>query len=115
MFIDSFAKKNHKDYWLEKTPVHSLYLKQILKDFPNAKTTAIKRNIIETINSSIKLENYNNLLKKKLGILKLIFHYVKYYKYIEHFYKKNQSLLIMVKYEDLKHSKKQVIRDLCNF
>lgn len=37
LFMNTLAKNNGIDFWLEKTPNHSLYLEEILNYHPKAK------------------------------------------------------------------------------
>ena len=56
LIMERFAEKRKADFWLEKTPSHSLYLEKISKYYPDAKFIAIKRDIVDTIKSTIRLE-----------------------------------------------------------
>ncbi len=63
--MDSYAERENANYWLEKTPAHSLYLEELSEHFPEAKFIAIKRNIIDTIKSTIKRKNYPGFIEKR--------------------------------------------------
>lgn len=115
VLMDSYAEKENASYWLEKTPAHSLYLEELSEHFPKAKFIAIKRNITDTIKSIIKRKGHHGFIEKRLKILRFIYHYLKYYKHIEYFAKKNPGSIKIIKYENLRKSKKKTIKDLCVF
>jgi len=119
VMMDSFAKNEMVDFWLEKTPEHSLYIKKISNFYPDAKFIAIKRDIYDTIKSTINMPFYKQkngkLLHSRLLLLKyLCYRYVKYYKYIEYFSRHSESVLTF-NYEQLKESKEEVVTYICKF
>jgi hypothetical protein len=117
LMMDRFAEKEKVEFWLEKTPAHTLYLEKIYEHYPDAKFISIKRNIIDTIKSTIKMqfdEPKERALRRTIIILLLVYRYQKYYKYVEHFSKNSQAIMC-INYEELKESKNQVITEICKF
>ena len=119
VLMDHFAEKEKVDFWLEKTPVHTLYLKKMSGYYPDAKFVSITRDILDTIKSTIKMHHYkskkNKFVNSKIcHIIYFTYRYVKYYKCIENFSKKSKSIM-NIDYNDLKKSKSQVIINICKF
>ena len=119
ILMDCFAEKEKVDFWLEKTPAHTIYLEKISEYFPDSKFVSIKRNIVDTIKSTIKMQYYTSnenisMIPRPFITIYLIYRYIKYYKYIEHFCKKSNSIKV-INYEELKKSPEPVITNLCKF
>ena len=119
LLMDNIANKENALFWLEKTPIHTLYLRKISEFYPDVKFVAIKRNIIDTVKSTIKMHYFdtkkNEFIKPKISpILYFTYRYIKYYKYIENFCKKSDSIMI-IDYEELKKSKEKIISEVCQF
>ena len=114
LIMDSFAESQGTDFWIEKSPQHSLYLDRLLKFYPNAKFLATKRDIIDTVKSDIARKEYRSSSDKKSAITESVCNYVKYYTYIEYFQKKSDSIM-MINYEELKRLKESFIREICDF
>ncbi|MHA1284992.1 MAG: sulfotransferase family protein [Promethearchaeota archaeon] len=84
LIMDTFAKKQRAEYWLEKTPAHTLYLNKIAKYFPNAKFVGITRDVIDVLRSAVRRQTFKSNFKRKLFILKRIW---RYFKYLKHLYR----------------------------
>lgn len=89
ILMDNYAEKKGTDYWLEKTPSHSLHLNEIFRYFPDAKIIGIKRDIISVVKSSVKLRDH---LRKRL--FRKAFGYFMFNKEIENFASNNRIMLI---------------------
>jgi hypothetical protein len=120
LVMDRFAEKKGTGFWLEKTPAHALRLEQIYSSYKDVKFVAIKRDIVNQIRSSMKLiEKVGKKpvkgLKKKFHIVKRIFNYHSSYKHIGRFRAKHLDKIIVVTYEDLVSSRREVIASMCEF
>jgi len=119
LLMDNIADRDNANLWLEKTPIHTLYLKEISKYYPDANFVAIKRNVIDTVKSTIKMHYFdpkkNKFVKPNIApILYFTYRFVKYYKYIENF-RRNSNSIMVIDYEQLKYSKEKVVSDICKF
>lgn len=117
LLMDTYAKKNEADFWVEKSPDHSLYLGYMSENFPDAKFVAVKRGLIETIASAVKMHEdgrQSDNLRRVVLILSLVARYFLYYKHIESFSRKSNCILI-VQYEDLLASRERILHELCRF
>ena len=116
LLMDEFAKKENVNFWLEKTPAHTLHLNRIAFLFPNAIFIAIKRNIMDTVKSNIKLmQRTKTLYSKKIAILKEVLRYHLFYSEIEYFKSQNNKRIQIVHYEDIKKHPHKVVMNLCKF
>jgi hypothetical protein len=119
MMMDKYAEEQGTEFWLEKTPAHLLYVKEIRNLFPTAKYIVIKRNILDSIKSDIRLKYFDEQMEKKTKIPKFIwvifltFRYHFYYSNLIDFGKEQNYLLI--NYENLKKNRFDVIRKICDY
>ena len=67
--ISHVCKRDSKDVFVEKSPVHSKYLEHIIRDFPAARFIVLERNPAATIHSMVQA-SWIPLLSDKLGPLK---------------------------------------------
>jgi hypothetical protein len=113
VFMERFAIKENKNYWLEKSPTHTIFINDIYKNFKNAKFVAIKRDLKEVIMSTIKI--FGKDKPKKWYLIKQIYHYIGYNKIIKEFENNNNSSIFLVKYSDLKAKNEVIMEQLCDF
>ncbi len=120
VFMECFAKGQGADYFIEKTPAHSLHSVEISNYYKHAKFIAIRRNIIDQVKS---ISKRNRLTKgKRSGTLKeLLLHvrmaivYHTYYKHIKQLMSKQPDRVLLVEYEDLKRATKETVVRVCEF
>ncbi len=120
IFMEHFAKKQGKDYFLEKSPPHSLHVEEIAGYYKNAKIVAIKRNIVEQIKSASKRNKITSGKKigrlRELGLnMKRVIAYHTYYKHIKRLISKQPDRIMLVEYEDLKRATKETVIRVCEF
>jgi hypothetical protein len=90
-------------YWLEKTPVHTLYIEKIIHCYPAVKLVAVERNVTDVTRSTFALKS-NPVNAKPIPfrqILKIVYHWHKYQSYIDHLTSIYTSQFIRLQYEDL--------------
>ena len=109
ILMDNYAEQKGADYWLEKTPSHSLHLDEIFRYFPDAKIIGIKRDIIAVVKSMVKLRN-----SPRKCLFRQVFRYFRFNKEIEHFASKSNRIML-IEYDDFKKSKEETIRSVCQF
>lgn len=106
--IKYYLNKENKYIFVEKSPIHMLYLRDIIKDFDQPFIICLKRNPAAVINSMVKtkwITLYNDRLPGRLKHVKLLRYFsafAKYYQYSRKFKfieKYNNS--IFVNYEDI--------------
>ncbi|MFX1279860.1 MAG: sulfotransferase [Promethearchaeota archaeon] len=114
LIMDTLAEKHNADYWLEKSPAHSLYLRKISIYFPDAKFIRIKRNLYDVITSAIRKTHIKNKLMKKIYILIRLIQYRKYESYIKKFESQTNRLL-MLSYESVRKNIENNMNDICKF
>jgi hypothetical protein len=93
LFMDNLSDRQGADFWLEKTPSHMFHLDELLRYYQDVKFIAIKRDVIEHIKSTIKLDEVITgisiedipFIKKKKRILILIFKYHAYSRHLDRF------------------------------
>jgi len=114
-FMDEFAKANSCDYWVEKTPAHTLYIKQLAEFYPDAIFVSIERDIVDKVKSRLKqLENRSKLKSRLRRILKDIFTYRMMKVHLNELPNlPNKSF--MLNFEDLKNNTSDETQRLFNF
>jgi hypothetical protein len=120
--MDRFAEKEGADFWIEKNPAHSFQLMDISRAYPDALFLSIERDIVQQVQSALKLiERINPGRKpikgliKKLTIFKEVIGYHAATKHIERFRLKHPDKILLVKYENLVKSRRKVINAICKF
>lgn len=123
LFMDNLSDRQGADFWLEKTPSHMFHLDELLRYYQDVKFIAIKRDVIEHIKSTIKLDEVITgisiedipFIKKKKRILILIFKYHAYSRHLDRFRAKHPEKIWLTEYVNLKRTTKQVMQQLCAF
>ncbi len=119
LMMDKFAEEQNKEFWIEKTPAHSIYFKDLIDIFPTAKFIIVKRDIIDAIKSDVRLRFYDESMNKKMDspklifLLFLIFRYLVYYKHMERY--QHQANCLNITYEDLKNDRLNWTKKICQF
>jgi hypothetical protein len=119
MMMDKYAEEQNTDFWLEKTPAHLLYFRDLVSLFPDAKFIIIKRNILDSIKSDLRLKYYDKNMKKQMKISKILliifltFRYHFYYSNMHDRHQKRDYLLI--EYETLRKNRVEETKKICNY
>ena len=114
LMMDKLASRKKATHWIDKSPHHSPYLKEIAQGFPEAKFIAIKRDVVETIRSAMKkLAKRKGLRKNLFRLARLTFAYASCYKHIQSANLGGQ--ILMIRFEELLSSPKEVLSKICNF
>lgn len=111
-FFDRFMQeaalqKPHVTYWLEKTPVHTLYLEHLTCAYPAARFVAIQRGFAGVLLSSWHLKKQNPPAHAQMPlsyVLKVGWHWLKYQRYIQHYAGRFPARFFTLHYE-------QVVKD----
>ena len=111
-FMDKYAEKESSKYWLEKTPYHSLYVKELSDYYPDAIFISIERDVVDKIKSHLKQHEKSSKLDSKLkGIIKGIISYRIVKVYLDELDKlPNKS--VRLTFEELKNNKENTIQNL---
>jgi len=122
-FLDKFCEA-HKKYfnkscYVEKSPIHSFFIKEILSNFPNSKLIIILRNPGAIVASRLfarktcrgKKYGFSRKIRFLLNLSEIIFTYKEFSKW----YKKNNNRILFVKYKDLVKKPNEKLRDIFNF
>jgi len=119
MMMDKYAEEQQTEFWLEKTPAHSLYFRELSEIFPTAKFIIVKRNIIDSVKSDVRLRYFNEDMQRKMKLSKiffiifLVFRYHLYYSTMHYHQKKENCLFIQ--YENLKKNRLEETKKICDF
>lgn len=92
--MDQAARMRGCTYWVEKTPGHTLFLREIVEWFPDAKIIAVRRNILDVVRSLVYQASHNPSLFSWIRATAVTVAYEK----IMSIYKRK---LYWIKYEDL--------------
>jgi hypothetical protein len=112
-FMEIFAKQNNKNIWLEKTPMHTLYIDKINLYIKDAKFIFVKRETKSIVQSTINYKNNNNKFIY-FRILRLVFSIIRYHKIATSF-SKRYSNIMFVNYEEIKNNREKALKKICKF
>ena len=123
ILMDEFARRKGTQFWLEKTPHHSVYIYEIAGYYPDSRFIAIKRGILDTIKSDVKLHYDPSSgyfagevkIPRSLLLIYLVFRYHMYYKHIESFCRKHPDRCMLVSFEEFTKLKESTFRRICDF
>lgn len=106
--MNTAARARACTHWVEKSPAHTLYIKEIYKYYPDAKFIAVSRDIIDTVISTVyRSSNSNSLLIWVKNSMRA----VTYYKILS----RHKSKIYWIKYEELKNNYNNTIKDLFEY
>lgn len=110
------ASYQKKSFYVEKSPIHSLFLDEILREVPNSKIVIILRdprsiyfskNFANSANRG-KLYHFPKFLRNPLNLSEIIFTYEYFDKAYRKF--KNNKRVLFIKYEDLVQKPEKELR-----
>lgn len=111
--MDAYAEKQSTGYWLQKA--HTGLLPTLYNEFPNARFIITRRDVVDTIRSSIGLRILNETpkLKATRRIVRDVFSYHLHDKSEKRFAARPNVL--MLSYEELRADKQLTIEKACSF
>ena len=118
--MDSYAKANGADFWVEKSPGHTYKLDLLSKIYPEAKFIGITRNIESVVKSSLGMylsrqpEYAARRSYRWSLILSLSRSWHKHDKSMRKHLNTNLNFK-MIRYEDMKTDRARVMNDICKF
>ncbi|MCK4320983.1 sulfotransferase [candidate division WOR-3 bacterium] len=109
--MDTYSEKEGKSFWVQKADTFALL--ELYNNFPDARFILIIRNIYGNISSSIGLKKLEIGKHYRANIPREMIKYFVAYKRINKFSRKDRTLL--VRFEDLKDKRKDVVSKIGNF
>ena len=98
--MDEFAENVGAHYWVEKTPKHTIYYRELIRYFPDAYFVVTRRGFRQTV-----LSNVNTYPRKGATVMRQVvekvFRYVSDTRAIRRLKRQGRIRVIEVKYEDL--------------
>lgn len=113
VMMDRYAEEKGADYWVEKTPAHTIYLGKIQKYFPDGNYLGITRKGEDVIRSAVGKRTFRKKQRRLFFVLRQILHLAKYKKHIKHYNEKIENMYLF-KYENLKANKAEIVQDICD-
>ncbi len=114
LLMEKFAASRGAKYWLEKTPKHTIYYRELLTQFPHAVFVVIQRRFENTL-----LSNLNMFARPGGGrwrqIAEKVFRYVSDEKAIGKLKKVAPKQVVAVSYEDLLKDKDSELLKVLDF
>ena len=115
LVMDRYAEERGKNFWVEKTPMHALWIDKIAQSYPDAKFVAIKRNPEAVVASSLRRGYHNNTKSRQLRIAQIVQDWTYYEKLIGRFARRSSDRIIRVSYEDLVSNTRGELTRICEF
>lgn len=112
------AIRSRLRYWLEKTPVHTLYLDQLTGYFPEARFVAVQRSLQGVLLSTLTSGHANgreSVSAPSLRVAHAVLHWHKYHSYLQHFIGKYPDRFWIGRYEDLVERPATQFRECLDF
>jgi len=104
-------------YWLEKTPVHTLYLQQLISSYPDARFVGIEREIEAVVRSATHLNRHKDAAFSATPVFlaRSVLHWHKYRAYLEHFSSRYPDRFFVLKYDELQEDTANRFRAVLSF
>lgn len=119
--MDSFSRKQHKSFWVEKSPLHALTLDLISNVYPDAVFVGIQRDVFDVVKSSLGLriqydtKRSKNKKLRRLTLKDAIRNYYAVNKAIDRFKKQHPEKIYVCTFEALKSNKEEVLLEIQKF
>ena len=114
MIMDDFAEQQGTHSWLEKTPKHTIYYRELMQQFPDAFIVLMRRGIKTTLTSNISTYPRKGASKVQ-QIMEKVFRYVSDRRAMRRLKREYRDRLIEVKYEALLYNTQQEIGRILRF
>lgn len=115
LVMDKYADEYGCNFWVEKTPAHTLWVDKIAQFYPDAKFVAIKRDPDAVVASSLKRRYHNNTRSRKFRIAQIVLDWAYYEKFIDRFARQSSDRIIRISYKDLSSNTGSELIRICEF
>jgi len=118
--MDRFAQAKGANFWVEKSPPHTLCVNRIATAYPDAKFVAVWRDAEKVMEPTVARrkrcdqEYAANPRVRRRGIVRSVLNWAYHYKVIEQFAARSDRILI-VRHDDMKADIEGVMRKVCSF
>jgi hypothetical protein len=117
--MDEFARRRGADFWVEKTPLHTLLCGRLHGFYPDALFVGVQRNIADVVASTMQMEDWRDPLSARSKsmtrrICAMALDYAVYRDTLERFAGKHDRFLL-VDYEDLCSDLRGRMEKICAF
>jgi hypothetical protein len=116
--MEDFARRQGVNYWLEKTPKHTLLMDFIAKEFPEAVFIAVERNLQDYLASHMMLHRDEtqlfNKIERLIFVIRQTLRWVYYNRTIKSFESSNGKTLLMLTYKEMRQDIQGVMTRIAN-
>ena len=112
--MDRYAEERGCEFWIEKTPMHALWINKLAQFYPDAKFVAIKRNPDAVVASGLSRRSSVNM-RRRVSISKIVMEWTFYNKVIDDFARRFPGRIISTTYEELTSETESVLVRICIF
>lgn len=120
IIMDEYAMARGANFWVEKSPLHTLMVSELAHFYPDAKFISIIRRVDDVVASNLSLKTHKasdrckNRELQYRRIKRIVSEWTFYNKMIKSFDDKSERML-MVSYEALRSDTCNVLRNICLF
>lgn len=117
--MDRFAEENQAEFWLEKSPGHTLQVEKLASLYPDARFIAIKRDAEQVVASTIikkviKRKLSASALVRRFRVFRFALRWAHTNRVIDRFAAYSDRIRV-ISYDDLKRDTGAMLADLCAF
>lgn len=113
--MDRLATRYNAEYWIEKSPMHTFYMREIGETYTDAKFVGIMRNPVDTAFSWLKRQELEGAPQRLIGLARIT---IDKYVVDSHMLRMKASWperVHIIEYEELRESKSDVLTGICDF
>lgn len=113
--MDRMATRSSAKYWIEKSPMHTFYMREIGQTYTDAKFVGILRNPVDTAFSWLKQQDLSSSSQRLMGLARIT---IDKYVVDVHMLRMKAAWperVHVIRYENLCQNKSDVLRGVCNF
>lgn len=119
MVMDRYAASLDAEYWVEKTPSHTLFAESIAEYYPDARFIAIKRNVVDVTISALRSRERRSgqihRSRKWLWLASRVMVWQLYRNVIRNLEKRFPERVFSLDYEELTENTESIMTKVCGF
>lgn len=114
--MDEYARRNSVDYWLEKSPKHTLAIDHIAEYYQDGVFVAVRRSLLGFLSSIIlrQSEGDRGKFARFPFIFRTVIRWIYYNKLITNYEKKNPGRIFVITYEETINNLEKTMQQICN-
>jgi hypothetical protein len=118
LLMDEYARRRGCDFWVEKSPAHTLCYRRLERHFPDAALIVIRRNVVDCVRSNLgarpeRRSSVRSGMLRYLGILKITVSFSIYNAMLDLIQRRSGQVAVALEYGELVRDKPAACARIC--